>query len=71
MKQAWEAAANWPQRPQLIWDFSFIKIHTSIDELAKEVINGKWGNGQDRKNRLTNAGYDYNAVQRRVNELLK
>ena len=43
----------------------------SIDELAKEVIEGKWGNGEDRKNRLNNAGYDYNAVQRRVNELLK
>ena len=43
----------------------------SVDELAKEVIAGKWGNGTDRKNRLTSAGYDYNAVQRRVNELLK
>lgn len=42
----------------------------SIDELAKEVINGKWGNGNDRKNALTNAGYDYNAVQARVNEML-
>lgn len=42
----------------------------SIDELAKEVINGKWGNGADRKNRLTAAGYDYAAVQKRVNELL-
>lgn len=43
----------------------------SIDEIAREVIQGKWGNGADRKNRLTNAGYDYNAVQRRVNELMK
>lgn len=42
----------------------------SIDEIAKEVIRGDWGNGQDRKNRLTAAGYDYNAVQKRVNELL-
>ena len=42
----------------------------SIDTLAREVINGKWGNGEDRKNRLTRAGYDYNAVQRRVNEIL-
>ena len=41
----------------------------SIDEIAREVIQGKWGNGTDRKNRLTNAGYDYNAVQKRVNEL--
>ncbi len=43
----------------------------TIDELAKEVINGKWGNGDERKNRLTSAGYDYNAVQKRVNEILK
>lgn len=41
-----------------------------IDTLAKEVIRGDWGNGKDRKNRLERAGYDYNAVQRRVNELL-
>lgn len=43
----------------------------TVDELAREVINGKWGNGTDRKNRLTAAGYDYSAVQKRVNELLK
>lgn len=43
----------------------------SIDELAREVIRGTWGNGADRKNRLTAAGYDYSAVQKRVNELLK
>ena len=42
----------------------------SIDELAKEIIRGDWGNGDDRKNRLTAAGYDYNAVQKLVNELL-
>ncbi|MBS6596661.1 MAG: N-acetylmuramoyl-L-alanine amidase [Ruminococcus callidus] len=43
----------------------------SVDEIAREVIQGKWGNGTDRKKRLTNAGYDYNAVQKRVNELMK
>lgn len=42
----------------------------SIDDIAREVIVGKWGNGEDRKNRLTKAGYDYNAVQKRVNELV-
>ena len=42
----------------------------SIDEIAHEVIAGKWGNGTDRKNRLTKAGYDYNAVQSRVNQML-
>ena len=46
------------------------KPSKSIDELAKEVIRGDWGNGTDRKTRLINAGYDYNAVQKRVNEIL-
>ena len=43
----------------------------TIDELAKEVIQGKWGNGTERYKRLTQAGYDYYAVQKRVNEMLK
>lgn len=43
----------------------------SVEEIAKEVINGKWGNGQDRKNRLTAAGYNYSEVQAKVNQLLK
>ena len=42
----------------------------SVDEVAKEVIAGQWGNGQDRFNKLAAAGYDANAVQNRVNELL-
>ena len=42
----------------------------SIDQLAKEVINGDWGNGTTRKNALEGAGYDYDAVQKRVNEMM-
>ena len=42
----------------------------SIEELANEVISGKWGNGEDRKNRLTSAGYNYQEVQNRVNQIL-
>lgn len=42
----------------------------SVDELAREVIAGKWGNGSDRKNRLAKAGYNYDDVQVRVNEIL-
>ena len=42
----------------------------SIDTLAREVIRGDWGNGAERKKRLSAAGYDYAAVQQRVNELL-
>ena len=42
----------------------------SMDEIAREVIRGDWGNGADRRNRLTSAGYDYASVQAKVNELL-
>ncbi|MCD7857712.1 MAG: phage tail tip lysozyme [Clostridiales bacterium] len=43
----------------------------SVEEVAQEVIDGKWGNGTARKTALTEAGYDYSAVQAKVNELLK
>lgn len=42
----------------------------SVDQVAKEVIEGKWGNGADRKKRLTEAGYNYSEVQKKVNKLL-
>lgn len=42
----------------------------SIDEIAREVIRDDWGNGANRENRLTSAGYNYAAVQAKVNELL-
>ena len=42
----------------------------SVSEIAREVINGKWGNGEDRKRKLTSAGYDYNTVQQEVNRIL-
>lgn len=41
----------------------------SVDELAREVLQGKWGNGTERKKRLEAAGYDYAAVQKKVNQL--
>lgn len=40
----------------------------SNEEIADEVIAGKWGNGEDRKNRLESAGYDYGAIQDIVNK---
>lgn len=41
-----------------------------IDQIADEVIAGQWGNGADRKKRLTDAGYNYDAVQNAVNAKL-
>ena len=43
----------------------------SVDEVAREVIAGKWGNGAKRVYNLTKAGYNYVTVQKRVNEILK
>ena len=42
-----------------------------IDEIAQEVIQGKWGNGEERQQKLNDAVYDYDKVQTRVNELMK
>lgn len=41
------------------------------EEIAKEVVAGKWGNGNARKTALTKAGYDYKTIQTLVNKLLK
>lgn len=46
-------------------------VKKSNDEIAKEVLAGKWGNGDDRKRRLQAAGYDYNAIQAIVNQKAK
>ena len=45
-------------------------VKKTIDQLADEVLAGKWDNGAERERLLTAAGYDYNAVQKRVNEKL-
>lgn len=42
----------------------------TIEELAKEVIEGKWGNGAERKRKLICAGYDWKEVQKKVNKIL-
>lgn len=41
----------------------------SVDEIAREVLDGKWGNGKARKENLEKAGYNYDEVQARVNEI--
>lgn len=42
----------------------------SLDDIAKEIIDGKWGNGKERQKKLTEAGYDYAKAQAKVNEIL-
>lgn len=48
----------------------FPPLKKNMDEIVREVINGLWGNGEQRKKLLTNAGYDYNIIQAEVNRLL-
>lgn len=48
----------------------YIMDDKTIEQLAYEVIAGMWGNGEERKERLTRAGYDYNAIQAKVDEIM-
>jgi hypothetical protein len=48
-----------------------ITNHKPLEEIAAEVIAGKWGMGNDRRQRLTNAGYNYQEIQQLVNKILK
>lgn len=45
--------------------------YKTVTDIAREVLTGKWGNGNDRKKRLTAAGYNYKEVQKAVNTLSK
>ena len=51
-------------------DYNIQTSLKSIDEIAKEVIKGVWGNGNIRREKLTLAGYDYQMVQDKVNDIL-
>jgi len=47
------------------------KAKKSNKQIAKEVVAGKWGNGDARKKKLKAAGYDYKAIQKEVNKLMR
>lgn len=47
------------------------RLSKSLNDIAKEVIDGKWGNGAERKRKLTQAGYNYTEVQAIVNSLVR
>lgn len=53
---------NWPKS---------VKKNLSIEVLAFQVLNGEWGNNDARKKAINEAGYDYNKVQARVNEIVE
>lgn len=58
------------QAQQVINLDKYVVNQKSVDEVAQEVIDGKWGNGADRKARLEAAGYNYSEVQNVVNAKL-
>ena len=43
----------------------------SVEEIAKKVINGDYGNGVARKSKLEAEGYNYETVQAKANEILR
>ena len=74
IKQLTEAGYNAEriqEKVNLALQGSQINDTKTTDALAYEVIQGDWGNGEERKERLEDAGYDYDAVQQRVNEILE
>lgn len=42
-----------------------------VNKIAHEVIDGLWGNGEERKQRLMASGLSYEMIQQKVNEILK
>lgn len=72
LNKAYISAASWNKQAGKIKTTSTsTTAKKSVTTLAKEVLAGKWGNGSDRKSRLTKAGYDYAKVQAAVNKLIK
>ena len=67
---AWDKYANPSRNPAPSPTPAPAPARKSNEDLATEVIRGDWGNGQERKNRLAAAGYDYGAVQSIVNQRL-
>lgn len=63
VRPRYDKASNTPSKPAQEQE------RKTIAEVAKEVLDGKWGNGDARKKKLTAAGYDYAAVQAEVNKL--
>lgn len=59
------------ERKLFLSDYNSSSVSNDLTTVAQEVIAGKWGNGASRKDKLTEAGYDYKEVQRIVNQILK
>ena len=58
------------ERALFLKDYKEIPTDKDYEKIAREVIDGQWGNGKVRKDRLTEAGYDYKTIQTIVNRLI-
>ncbi len=59
------------ERKLFLLGYKSSSVSNDLTTVAQEVIAGKWGNGASRKDKLTEAGYNYKEVQRIVNQILK
>lgn len=64
------AAPQEPAQDIIVTPDPVAPVKKSVDEIAREVIQGRWGNGKERADKLAAAGYSYSEIQARVNELL-
>lgn len=72
LNKAYISAASWNKLAGKVKKTSAsTTVKKNVNTLAKEVLAGKWGNGQERIDRLKAAGYNVDVIQSRVNEILK
>lgn len=57
--------------PKFMDEETVAPIIKSVEEVANEVLSGLWGNGAARKDALTVAGYNYEEIQKKVNEIVE
>ena len=59
---------HWFKSPYLTYETTTLKTN---EDVAMEVLDGKWGNNPERKKRLEEAGYNYSEIQKIVNDMVK
>ena len=69
IRSYYEYSGGWDVHLRYVGENTKVSTKLSIDTVAKEVIAGKWGNGEKRKKLLTEAGYDYDTVKAKVNQI--
>lgn len=70
IRDYYEYSGGWDAHLRYAGKNTVITPNVSVVTVAREVISGKWGNGDTRKKLLTEAGYDYDIIQTKVNNIL-